>query len=83
MRAYPVPTPAEWDDVLAATAEYDDVTNPFGTMGQYEMRLARRGIIPTAFGKLIAELQAAADGVGLPRAHLADAITLLDCFGHN
>jgi hypothetical protein len=30
MRAYPVPTPAEWDDVLAATAEYDDVTNPFG-----------------------------------------------------
>jgi len=74
--AYPVPSDVEWNDILRPTAEYEDVHDAFACVGQYEIRLQKRGF-KTLLGYVIGNLHQAANSIGVPDDRIPDVVTLL------
>ena len=75
--AFPLPSEAEWADVLRETATYDDVDDAFACMAQYEMRLSRRGF-RTPFESFVEEFLAIPAKIGMPAEYLPDMLRLWD-----
>jgi hypothetical protein len=74
-QAFPIPSPAEWANVLKRTASEGGAT-PLSCMMAYEVLLNRRGF-QTPDGLLVNNLREIALNIGTPPKHVPDMVTLL------
>jgi hypothetical protein len=75
---YPTPSEKEWDECVHEVMDLqEDLENPYNCMGQYELRLSKRGI-RTVLGIVSDEYKPIASKVGMPLELLPDAIMSLD-----
>jgi hypothetical protein len=80
-REFPVPSDEEWAECVqeVANESSQDLSNPYHCMGQYELRLDRRGVstpLGRATSQMNTELEALALKAGIPNEFVPDAIKL-------
>jgi hypothetical protein len=75
---YPTPLEKEWDECVQEVMDLQEhLGNPYNCMGQYELRLSKRGIKP-CLGWCAMNTRQLLPKVGMPLELLPDAIMLLD-----
>jgi len=69
---YPIPSANEWADVLRTVAgNNEDTDDPWHCMGEYELRLSKRGM-KTVLGTVCDQLRTIAEHVGVPEEGVAE-----------